>query len=55
LKQYINKKIYFNGCDWKIISIAQNENKYTIFVHEIDDNTYTKTFEISETQLKSSV
>ena len=55
LKQYINKKIYFNGYSWKIISIAQNENKYTIFVHEIDDNTYTKTFEISETQLKSYV
>jgi plasmid replication initiation protein len=55
LKQYINKKIYFNGYSWKIISIAQNENQYTIFVHEIDDVSYTKTFEISEAQLKTSV
>jgi len=55
LKQYINKKIYFNGYSWKIISIAQNENQYTIFVHEIDDISYTKTFEISEAQLKTSV
>lgn len=52
LKPYINKKIYLNGYDWKIKSIAQNEDKINIFCHEVDDKTYTKTFEISMAQLK---
>lgn len=54
LQKYIGKKIYYNGYDWKIISIAQNKNIYTIFCQEVDDKTYTKTFEISETQLRAA-
>ena len=54
LKQYIGKKIYLNGYDWKIVSISQNGKSYEIYTHEIEDKTYTKTFEISETQLKAS-
>lgn len=54
LKPYINKKIYLNGYDWKIKSIAQNEDKINIFCHEIDDKSYTKTFEISIAQLKAA-
>lgn len=54
LKEYINKQIYLNGYDWKIKSISQNENKINIFCHEIDDKSYTKTFEISMAQLKNA-
>lgn len=52
LKEYINKQIYLNGYDWIIKSISQNEDKINIFCHEVDDKTYTKTFEISMAQLK---
>lgn len=54
LMQYIGKSIYQNGYDWKIISISKNNNLYSIFCHEIDDKSYTKTFEVSEMQLKAS-
>ncbi len=54
LMQYIGKSIYQNGYDWKIISISKNNNLYSIFCHEIDDKSYTKTFEISEVQLMAS-
>lgn len=53
LKEYINKQIYLNGYDWIIKSIAQNENKISIFCNEVDDKNYTKTFEISMAQLKT--
>lgn len=51
LKPYIGKQIYLNGYDWKIKSISQNEDKINIFCQELDDKTYTKTFEISKMQL----
>lgn len=54
LKQFIDKQIYLNGYDWKIKSISQNEDKINIFCHEIDDKSYTKTFEISMTQLRAA-
>jgi len=55
LKIYIGKKIYFNGYNWKIISVSNdNNNKYSIYCHEIDDTKYTRTFEITENQLKSA-
>jgi plasmid replication initiation protein len=52
LKQYIGKQIYLNGYDWKIISISKSNNLYSIFCHETEDKSYTKTFELSEVQLK---
>lgn len=52
LKPYIGKKIYLNGYDWIIKSISKNDNKINIFCVEVDDKTYTKTFEISMAQLK---
>jgi hypothetical protein len=52
LKQYIGKQIYLNGYDWIIKSISQNENKISIYCREVDDKSYTKTFEISMAQLK---
>ena len=54
LMQYIGKTIYQNGYDWKIISISKNKNLYSIFCHEETDRSYTKTFEVSEVQLKAS-
>lgn len=54
LMQYIGKTIYQNGYDWKIISISKNKNLYSIFCHEAEDKSYTKTFELSEVQLKAS-
>lgn len=54
LKQYIGKQLYQNGYDWKIISISKNNNLYSIFCHEAEDKSYTKTFELSEVQLKAS-
>jgi hypothetical protein len=54
LKPYINKQIYINGYDWRIKSISQNENKINIFCHEVDDKTYTKNFEISMAQLRTT-
>lgn len=54
LKQYIGKQIYLNGYDWKIISISKSNNLYSIFCHEAEDKSYTKTFELSEVQLKAS-
>ena len=52
LQKYINKVLYINGFDFKIISISKKNNKYSIYCHEIDDVNYKKTFEISEAQLK---
>lgn len=54
LKQYIGKTIYQNGYDWKIISIAKSKNIYSIFCQEMHDKSYTKTFEVSEMQLKAA-
>ena len=54
LMQYIGKTIYQNGYDWKIVSISKNKNLYSIFCHEETDRSYTKTFEVSEVQLKAS-
>ena len=54
LMQYIGKTIYQNGYDWKIISISKNKNLYSIFCHEETDRSYTKTFEVSEVQLKAA-
>lgn len=54
LKPYIGKIIYLNGYDWIIKSISQNEDKINIFCVEVDDKSYTKTFEISMAQLKAS-
>ena len=54
LMQYIGKTIYQNGYDWKIISISKNKNLYSIFCHEETDSSYTKTFEVSEVQLKAA-
>ena len=52
LQKYINKVLYINGFDFKIISISKKNNKYSIYCHEVDDVNYKKTFEISEAQLK---
>ncbi len=54
LMQYIGKTIYQNGYDWKIVSISKNKNLYSIFCHEETDRSYTKTFEVSEVQLKAA-
>mgnify|MGYP000290271220 CR=1 FL=1 len=54
LKPFIGKKIYLNGYDWLIKSISKNEEKINIFCQEVDDKTYTKTFEISMAQLKAA-
>lgn len=54
LKPFIGKQIYLNGYDWKIKAISQNGDKISIFCQEIDDKTYTKTFELSMFQLKAA-
>ena len=54
LKQYIGKIIYQQGYSWNIVSISKDENNYTILCSEVDDKSYTKTFEVSKTQLDSS-
>lgn len=54
LKPFIGKKIYLNGYDWFIKSISKNEEKINIFCEEIDDKSYTKTFEISLAQLRAA-
>ena len=54
LKPFISKKIYLNGYDWIIKSISKNEEKINIFCQEVDDKSYTKTFEISMLQLKAA-
>lgn len=54
LMQYIGKTIYQNGYDWKIVSISKNKKLYSIFCHELDDKSYTKTFEVSEVQLRAA-
>jgi len=50
---YIGKKIYTNGDDWKIIQVSKENNQYKIHVHNIDDFKYQRIFEISEVQLKT--
>jgi hypothetical protein len=54
LKPFIGKKIYLNGYDWIIKSISKNEDKINIFCQEVDDKSYTKTFEISMAQLRAA-
>ena len=54
LKPYIGKKLYLQGYNWHIISISKNDKNYSIFCQEIDDKNYTKTFEISEAQLRAA-
>lgn len=54
LKPYIGKKLYLQGYNWLIISISKNDKNYSIFCQEIDDKNYTKTFEISEAQLRAA-
>lgn len=54
LKPFIGKKIYLNGYDWIIKSISKREEKINIFCQEIDDKSYTKTFEISMHQLRAA-
>jgi plasmid replication initiation protein len=54
LMKYIGKTIYQNGYDWRIVSISKNKNLYSIFCHEETDKSYTKTFEVSEVQLRAT-
>jgi len=55
LKQYIDKKFYMQGYTWIILSISQiDKNNFQVFVRDVDDKTYTKTFDISRAQLQAA-
>jgi len=55
LLEHVGKKLYLNGCDWKIISVSKiKNNMYQVFLQEIDDKSYTRVFDISKVQLECS-
>ena len=55
LSKYIDKKFYKEGYTWMILAISQiDKNNFQVFVRDVDDKTYTKTFEISKAQLQAA-
>ena len=55
LSKYIDKQFYMQGYTWTILAISKiDKNNYQVFVRDVDDKSYTKTFEISEAQLKAA-
>jgi len=53
LLEYVGKKLYFNGYDWKIISVSKIENNmYQVLLQETEDKSYTRVFDISKAQLE---
>ena len=55
LSKYIDKQFYKEGYTWMILAISQiDKNNFQVFVRDVDDKTYTKTFEISKAQLQAA-
>ena len=55
LLQYIDKQFYKEGYTWMILSISQiDKNNFQVFVRDVDDKSYTKTFDISKAQLQAA-
>lgn len=52
LEQYIGKRFYKDGYDWKIKSISTNGKLYSAYCYDIDRPSDTKHFEFSIEQLK---
>ena len=54
LKKYIGRVFYKEGYNWKIISISKGTSTYTVYCKDIEDSSYTKTFDISKSQLDAA-
>lgn len=52
LEQFIGKRFYKDGYDWKIKSISTNGKLYSVYCYDIDRPSDTKHFEFSIEQLK---
>jgi len=54
LNKYLGKVFYKEGYNWKILTISKSRNIYTVYCRDTEDNTYTKTFDISKAQLNAA-